>query len=94
MFSKASARSRGGRAHLPGGRPPGGRPLALTSSGGHCSGQYASYWNAFLFIECFPKTNRSQFNEQILKISRNRSFPTTLTFTFSSAPASLGVIKP
>ena len=21
----------------------------LTSSGGHCSGQYASYWNAFLF---------------------------------------------
>ena len=23
--------------------------LVLTSSGGHCSGQYAPYWNAFLF---------------------------------------------
>ena len=22
--------------------------LGRTSSGGHCSGQYASYWNAFL----------------------------------------------
>ena len=25
-----------------------GRPLLLTSSGGHCSGRYASYWNACL----------------------------------------------
>ena len=25
-------------------------PLVLTSSGGHCSGQYASYWSAFFFI--------------------------------------------
>ena len=24
-------------------------PVVLTSSGGHCSGRYASYWNAFLF---------------------------------------------
>ena len=24
-------------------------PLVLTSSGGHCSGRYASYWNEFLF---------------------------------------------
>ena len=24
-------------------------PLILTSSGGHCSGRYASCWNAFLF---------------------------------------------
>ena len=23
----------------------------LTSSGGHCSGRYASYWNAFLFLK-------------------------------------------
>ena len=28
--------------------PPGGDPLVLTSSGGHCSGWYASYWNAYL----------------------------------------------
>ena len=26
------------------------RPPGLTSSGGHCSGLYASYWNAFLFF--------------------------------------------
>ena len=25
-------------------------PLVLTSSGGHCSGQYASYWSAFFFV--------------------------------------------
>ena len=36
-----------------GGLPPGLRgsaqapPPVLTSSGGHCSGQYVSYWNAF-----------------------------------------------
>ena len=24
-------------------------PVVLTSSGNHCSGRYASYWNAFLF---------------------------------------------
>ena len=31
--------------------PPGGvgTPPGLTSSGGHCSGRYASCWNAFLF---------------------------------------------
>ena len=27
----------------------GGLPLVLTSTGGHCSGRYASYLNAFLF---------------------------------------------
>ena len=26
--------------------------LVLTSSGGHQSGQYASYWNAFLLVNC------------------------------------------
>ena len=26
-------------------------PLVLTSSGGHCSGRYASYWNAFLLLD-------------------------------------------
>ena len=33
-----------------GGLPPvkSGYSLVLTSSGGHCSGRYASYWNAFL----------------------------------------------
>ena len=32
--------------------PPVGRlplPQVVTFSGGHCSGRYASYWNAFLF---------------------------------------------
>ena len=26
-------------------------PLVLTSSGGYCSGRYASNWNAFLYFE-------------------------------------------
>ena len=26
-------------------------PLVLTSSGGHCSGRYISYWNAFLYYK-------------------------------------------
>ena len=36
---------------LPGGLAPGevGTQPVLTSSGGHCSSRYASYWNAFLF---------------------------------------------
>ena len=36
-----------------GGRPPlEVDPLVLTSSGGHCSGRYTSYWNAFLLCLC------------------------------------------
>ena len=31
-----------------------GYPPVLTSSGGHCSGRYASYWNAFLLHEELP----------------------------------------
>ena len=26
--------------------------LVLKSSGGHCNGRYASYWNAFLLDKC------------------------------------------
>ena len=29
-----------------------GYPLVLTSSGDHCSGRYASYWNAFMLSSC------------------------------------------
>ena len=36
-----------------------GYSLVLTSSGSHCSGQYASYWNAFLLEEGFG-VNTSQ----------------------------------
>ena len=54
MFSEAfvcllggGSTSKGGFAH----------PLVLTSSGGQCSGRYASYWNAFLLdgwlLRCF-----------------------------------------
>ena len=48
------------RAETPhsGQRPPGGRhPWVLTSSGGHCSGGYASYWNAFLLLFTFCRVN-------------------------------------
>ena len=36
---------------IPMGREPSleGDPLVLISSDNHCSGRYASYWNAFLF---------------------------------------------
>ena len=37
----------GGQAFRSGWRPP---VLLPTSSGGHCSRRYASYWNAFLFL--------------------------------------------
>ena len=41
---------KGGSASGEGGLP--NFPV-LTSSGGHCSGRYASYWNAFLFNNIF-----------------------------------------
>ena len=56
MFSEASVCPQGGLPPiwgLPAGgesaqpQPPNPSPV-LTSSGGHCSGRYASYWNAFL----------------------------------------------
>ena len=36
-----------------------GDPPSVTSGGGHCSGQYAFYWNAFLlfFAYAIPTTN-------------------------------------
>ena len=59
MFSEAcvSNSDHGGKGYnvpsmvmVPGGGDKGeGIPLVLTSSGGHISGRYASYWNAFLF---------------------------------------------
>ena len=48
-------RGGGGLPPEGGGLPPGGsgNPLVLTSSDGHCSDRYASYWNAFLFYYRF-----------------------------------------
>ena len=50
-----------------GGKPPWRQipldsdPTVVTSSGGHCNGRYASYWNAFLLLllnwhchQCLP----------------------------------------
>ena len=54
MFSEASACSHGGGGGRGGGvgeTPFSGDrllPPVLASSGGHYSGRYASYWNAFL----------------------------------------------
>ena len=39
----------GGADPAPGGRPP----LVLTFGGGHRSERYASYWNAFFFVDPF-----------------------------------------
>ena len=47
---RLSVHAEGGSTYE-GGLPLGGgaaqSPPVLTSSGGHCSGRYASYWNAF-----------------------------------------------
>ena len=43
------------KAELEANTPPGCRPLVVTSNGGHCSGWYASFWNAFLFGKSFAK---------------------------------------
>ena len=43
--------------HTPLGRHPPWKhtsPPGSTPPNGHCSGRYASYWNAFLFISLFP----------------------------------------
>ena len=55
------AASEGGSTSDEDGLPPGGQPgrwglpnhLVLTSSGGHCSGRYASHWNTFLLHRDF-----------------------------------------
>ena len=46
---------------VPGQRPPWTEtPPGLTSSGGHRSGRYASYWNAYLF---------AKFSENLMKLT-------------------------
>ena len=58
MFSEVSVSPRGSASEMSQCLPPkGGLTLkgvylqgGLTSSGGHCSGQYTSYWNAFLLL--------------------------------------------
>ena len=51
---RGSMRGKGGSVHGKGGgmRGKGGGGDVRGSRDGHCSGQYASYWNAFLLIEC------------------------------------------
>ena len=61
IFRSVCSRGRGRGAASRGGLLTGGLPNlpgtdVLTSSGGHCSGQYASYWNAF-----FKKKFATQF---------------------------------
>ena len=49
--------------------------LVLTSSGGHRSGQYASYWNAFLFALC---ALHSDLSSDIMKQHRRLFFGVTV----------------
>ena len=57
LLTRGGSTSRGIRCLPPegGGLPPGGsgNPPVMTCSDGHCSGRYASYWNAFLFYYRF-----------------------------------------
>ena len=48
MFSEASVILSGGERQRP--PSPYRDPLVLTSSGGHCSSRYASYWDPFLLF--------------------------------------------
>ena len=66
MFSQASVILSGGVIHPP--VPPWQTPQPR---GGHCSGRYASYWNAFLFFCCFCFTLReaSQSEKNVRKPS-------------------------
>ena len=53
---RASASRGWGWADRTGSETEGGgcpTPPVVTSTGGHCSGRYASYWNAFLFLSNF-----------------------------------------
>ena len=58
--------------------PPDSDPQELTSSGGHCSCRYTSYWNAFLFLEG-PEENVTfksyEWHEPKVKISVSGSGP-------------------
>ena len=61
MFSEASfiLSTGGGGRQTPQDKDPSpldrDAPLVLASSGGHSSGRYASYFNAFLFFVCLGK---------------------------------------
>ena len=63
----------GGGLHLDRGpHPSKQRPPELTPSGGHCSGQYASYWNAFLLF--LNLTNELQDRKLLISHFSNLTF--------------------
>ena len=44
--------------------PPDSDPQELTSSGGHCSCRYTSYWNTFLFVTFLSTTKIVEGSEE------------------------------
>ena len=46
-------------------------PLLLTSSGGHCGSQYASYWNAFLLAFLYLIKFENELEIDTIEISFN-----------------------
>ena len=84
VFRGVCLSTEGVRETPPGQRPPDRDPLSpldrdpstpvLTSSGGYCSGRYASYWTAFLLVVHFEhctvkptsKKNRGDINSHCL----------------------------
>ena len=77
MFSEASVSHSvhwlGGGGQTPQQTPSQQTPWRLTpvpvvtSSGGHCSGRYVSYWNAFLFNLFFNGKTNGVFNDKCEK---------------------------
>ena len=65
-------------------------PLILTSGGGHCSGRFASYWNAFLYCKSLrsrkpfvltkPSNFRMHRRHHCLLIAINKNNHEALTF--------------
>ena len=62
-------------------------PPGLTSSGGHCSGRYASYWNAFLFydlshyVRVVMNCNNMRWSVTLKARSSCRSIVTSVLFS-------------
>ena len=70
--------------------PSGQRPPKLTSSGGHCSGRYASYWNVFFLTMMYPLYRGD--NNLPLKYISLESVGACIRAHWTKAPTSANVL--
>ena len=86
-----------GRSLLSGG--VGTYPLLLTSNGGHCSGRYASYWNAFLYCRKIHHISRNGhrkdvYSEKNATQIRQRAHILKVKYCFNIHNAHLNLVLP